>query len=71
MIKAVDDSLAAVELIPEWFVTSKMIEKPFAALFVDDNILYFDEESVNAVFSCNEIGIVKIDINNINNSFCQ
>ena len=27
--KAVDESLAALKLIPDWFVTSKMIKKRF------------------------------------------
>ena len=43
--EAIDDSLAALKLIPNWFVTSKMIEKLYTALYVDENILYFDEDS--------------------------
>ena len=30
--EAVDDSLAALKLIPDWFVTSKMIKKLYTAL---------------------------------------
>ena len=30
--EAVDDSLAALKLIPDWFVTSKMIKKLFTIL---------------------------------------
>ena len=37
--KAVDDSLAAVKLIPNWFVTSKMIKELFTALYAYENIL--------------------------------
>ena len=33
--EAVIDSLAASKLIPDWFVTSKMIEKCFTALYAD------------------------------------
>ena len=33
---------------------------------VDENILYFNEESANVVFSCNEIVILTIDLKNIN-----
>ena len=29
-------------------------------------ILYFNEDSCGAIFSCNEIGILSIDLNNIN-----
>ena len=54
---AVDDSLAAVKLIPDWFVISKTIKKLYTALYADKNILYFDEDSGNVVFSCNEMGI--------------
>ena len=38
--EAVNDSLAALKLIPNWFVASKMIKKLFTALYVDENILY-------------------------------
>ena len=52
--KAVDDSLATLKLIPDWFVTGKMIIKLFTALYADENILYFNEDSGNVVFNCNE-----------------
>ena len=35
-------------------------------MYADENILYFKEHSVNIVFSCNEMGILNIDLNNIN-----
>ena len=34
--KAVDDSLAALKLIPDRFVTSKMIKKLYTNLYADD-----------------------------------
>ena len=64
--EAVDDSLAILKLIPDWFVTSKMIKKLFTALYADENIHYFNEDSGNVVFICNGMGILNIDINNIN-----
>ena len=64
--EAVDDSLAALKLIPGWFVTSKMIKKLFPALYGDENILYFNKDSGNVIFFCNEMGILNIDLNNIN-----
>ena len=64
--EAVDDSIAALKLIPDWFVTSKIIEKLYNAFCAYENILYFNEDSSNAVFSCNEMGILNIDLNNIN-----
>ena len=54
--KAVDESLATPKLIPDWFVTSKMIKERFNALYADAYILYFNEDSGNVAFSCNEIG---------------
>ena len=64
--EVVDDSLAALKIIPDWFVTSKMIKKLFTALYADENVFYFNEDSVDAVFYYNEMGIVNIDLNNIN-----
>ena len=38
--EAVDDCLAALKFIPDWFVTSKMIKKLLTALHADDSILF-------------------------------
>ena len=43
-----------------------MIKKVFTALSANDNILYFNENSDNAVFSCNRMGILNTDLDNIN-----
>ena len=64
--EAVDDSLAALKLIPDCLVTSKIIKKLFTALYADKNILYFNEDSRDAVFNYNEMDIVNIDLSNIN-----
>ena len=55
-----------MKLIPDWFVTSTKIKELFTALHTDENILYFNEDSGNVVFSFNEMGILNIDLNNIN-----
>ena len=55
-----------MKLTPDWFVTGKMVKKLFTTLHADENILYFNEDSGNAVFNYNEIGIVNINLNNIN-----
>ena len=55
-----------MKLIPDWLVTSRMIKNLFTDLHRDENILYFNEDSGNAVFSYNEIIMVNIDLNNIN-----
>ena len=58
--------LVALKLIPDWFVTSKIIKKLFTALYADEDILYFNEDSGNVAFSCNEMDILNLDLNNIN-----
>ena len=37
--KAVDDCLAALKFVLDWFVASKLITIPFTALYLDENIL--------------------------------
>ena len=64
--KAVDDFLAALKLVPDWFVTSKLTKTLFTALHADKNILYFNEDSSNVIFICNGMGILNIDLNNVN-----
>ena len=64
--EAVHDSLAALKLIPDWYVASKMIKNLYTALYADENILYFNEDSGKIVFNCNGMGILNIDLNNIN-----
>ena len=54
--EAVNDSLSALKVIPDWFVSTKIIEVLFTALYADENILHFND-SGNVVFSCNEMGI--------------
>ena len=34
-------------------------------MYAGDNILCFNEDSGNIIFSCNEMGILSIDLNNI------
>ena len=45
--EGVDDSLAGLKLILDWFVTSKMIKKLYTVLCADENILYLNEDSGN------------------------
>ena len=64
--EAVDDCLPALKFVPDWFVTSKIIKILFAALYADENVLYFNEDSSKAKFICNGMGILNIYLNNIN-----
>ena len=63
--KAVDDCLAALKFVPNWFVARKMIKIRFAALYPYKNMFYFNGDSDNVVFICNEMDILNIDLNNI------
>ena len=72
--KAVDDYLAALKFILDWFVTSKMLEKFHDALRANNDILFFDEDFSKVTFFPNEMGILhvdldKIDLNNDNNFY--
>ena len=58
--QAADYSLAPLKLILDWFVTSKMIKELYTPLYADEDILYFNDDSGNFVFSCNEMGILNI-----------
>ena len=43
-----------------------MIKKLFTALPADENMFYFNEDSSNVKFCCNKIGILSVNLNNIN-----
>ena len=64
--KAVDDCLAPLKFVLDWFLTSKMITILFTALYADENILQFNEDSNNVVFICNELDILNINLDSIN-----
>ena len=64
--EAVDVFLPTLNFVPHCFVTSKMIKTFSTALYLDENILYFDEDFINVVFNCNEMGILNINVNFIN-----
>ena len=63
--EAIDDSLAALELIADWFVTSKMIKKLYTALYAGGGLLFFDEDSGDVTLCCNEMDILSVNLNNI------
>ena len=70
--EAVDDSLTGLKLISDWFVTSKMIRKLYTALYADDGLLLFDEDSGDVTFCCNEMGVLSINLNiNLDNNLIK
>ena len=64
--EAVDDCLAVLKFVFDWFVAGEMITKLFTSLYVDEDILYFNEAFGDAVFNWNGMSILNIDLNNIN-----
>ena len=63
--KAADDCLVALRLIPNWFVTSRILEKFLHSLLAKDDIIFFDEDFSKVTFD-NEMGILGIDLDKIN-----
>ena len=61
--KAVDDFLRALKLVTDWFVTSKVAKKLRNSLFTDSNVIFFDKDSSNVTFSSDEMGILRVDLN--------
>ena len=52
--------------ISDWRILSKIIKKLYNALYADDGLLFNDENSVDVIFCCNEMGILSVNLNNIN-----
>ena len=43
--ETVDDCLAALKFIPDWFVTSKMLEKSDKPLHANNDMFFYNEDS--------------------------
>ena len=71
--EAVDDSLAELKVIPDWFVPSKMNQKLYTTLYPGDGLLFFDEDSGDSTFCCNEMGILSVNLNyiDLDNNFLE
>ena len=65
-ILALDNCLTALKFIPDWFVASKMLEKFHDSLHANDNVLFFDEDLSKVTFYANKMGILGVDLYNIN-----
>ena len=67
--EAVDDCLAALKIIPDWFVTSTIFHKLDNALHDNDDTLFYDEDFDKVTFIANQrhILVVDIDKNNLDN----
>ena len=72
--EAVGDCLAALKFVPDWFVTSKMLEKLDNALHANDDILFYNEDFNKMRFiSCHRYilaeNLDKIKLDNDNNFY--
>ena len=61
--ETVDDSLVTLKRISDWFVASKMIKQLYTSLYADDALLFFDEDSGDVTFCCDEMGILNLNLN--------
>ena len=64
--EVVDDCLAALEFIPDWFVKSKMLEKFDNALFANNDMRFYDENFDKVEFIANQRHILAVDLDKIN-----
>ena len=62
---AVDNFLAALKFVHDWFATSKIMKKFYTALYTDDGLLFSDEDSDNLTFCSNKMGILSVKQNHI------
>ena len=58
----VDDCVAALKFIPDWFVTNKILEKNDNALYANDDILFYNKYFHEATFIANQEYILAVDL---------
>ena len=64
--KAVDTCLPALKFVPDWFVTNKMRKRLGSVLFFNYDIDLDDIDSDIVTFFDDCMGLVMIELNNIN-----
>ena len=64
--EAVDDCLVALKFIPDWFVTSKMLEKFDNALHANDDILSYNKNFDKVTFIANQRHPLAVVLDKIN-----
>ena len=64
--QAVDDCLAALKFIRDWFVTTIMLEKYHYTLLVDDDTLFSNKDHNKVTFVSNESYVFVVDFDEIN-----
>ena len=63
--EAVNDCLAALKFVPDWFVKSKMLEKLDNALQANDVIVFYNEGFNKVTFIACQIHIPAADLDRI------
>ena len=64
--ESVDDCLTALNFIPDWSVTNKMLENFHDTLNANDDILFFNEDFSKVKFFANQMGILGVDLDKVN-----
>ena len=65
--RAVDDCLGASKFFPDWFATSKTLEKfNGGSLLANDDILFFDKGFSKVILFANQMGVLGVDLDKIN-----
>ena len=64
--KAVDFYLLALNFLPDWYVTNKIIKKRDNTVFSNDDMIFGDIDSNIFTFFSNDIGFNSINLNNDN-----
>ena len=64
--EAINDCLTPLKFILDWFVTSKILEELRDVLLTNDDLLFFDKDFSKVTFFANKIGILNVDLKNIN-----
>ena len=64
--ETVDDCLVALKFIPDWFVTSKMLEKFDNALHANDDILSYNKNFDKVTFIANQRHTLAVVLDKIN-----
>ena len=64
--EAVHDCLVALKFIPDWFVTSKMLEKFDNALHANDDILSYNKNFDKVTFIANQRHTLAVVLDKIN-----
>ena len=65
--EAADDGLAAFKFVPDWFGTTKMLEKLDNALHANDDLLFYNEYFDKVTFITNQKhNLAAADLHKIN-----